>query len=81
TNPSIKHGLTENEVKKRLDKPGPHELQDGKNTSALLLFFALFKDFMVLVLLAATLFSGLLGEYVDAGGIIAIVFVSGRRGV
>ncbi|SPT92781.1 P-type calcium transport ATPase [Bacillus subtilis] len=35
---------------------------------------------MVLVLLAATLISGFLGEYVDAVAIIAIVFVNGILG-
>ncbi|WEZ01954.2 calcium-translocating P-type ATPase, SERCA-type [Bacillus subtilis] len=80
TNTSMKQGLTEKEVKKRLDKHGPNELQEGKKTSAFLLFFAQFKDFMVLVLLAATLISGFLGEYVDAVAIIAIVFVNGILG-
>lgn len=80
TNTSMKQGLTEKEVKKRLDKHGSNELQEGKKTSALLLFFAQFKDFMVLVLLAATLISGFLGEYVDAVAIIAIVFVNGILG-
>ncbi|MDK2598956.1 cation-transporting P-type ATPase [Bacillus stercoris] len=30
TNTSMKQGLTEKEVKKRLDKHGPNELQEGK---------------------------------------------------
>ncbi|MBT2573415.1 calcium-translocating P-type ATPase, SERCA-type [Bacillus sp. ISL-51] len=80
TNTSIKQGLTEKEVKKRLEKHGPNELQEGKRTSAIVLFFAQFKDFMVLVLLAATLISGFLGEYVDAIAIMAIVFVNGVLG-
>ncbi len=80
TNTSMKQGLTEKEVKKRLDKHGSNELQEGEKTSALLLFFAQFKDFMVLVLLAATLISGFLGEYVDAVAIVAIVFVNGILG-
>ncbi|MBT2624381.1 calcium-translocating P-type ATPase, SERCA-type [Bacillus sp. ISL-32] len=80
TNTSMKQGLTEKEVKKRLETHGPNELQEGKKTSALVLFFSQFKDFMVLVLLAATLISGFLGEYVDAIAIIAIVFVNGILG-
>ncbi len=35
---------------------------------------------MVLVLLAATLISGFLGEYIDAIAIIAIIFVNGILG-
>ncbi|MEI2355109.1 cation-translocating P-type ATPase [Mesobacillus zeae] len=73
-------GLTEKEVKTRLQKHGANMLEEGEKQSALLLFFSQFKDFMVLVLLAATLVSGLLGEVVDAVAIIAIVIVNGFLG-
>jgi Ca2+-transporting ATPase len=43
-------------------------------------FLEQFKDFMVVVLLAATLISGLLGEYIDAVAIIAIVIINGVLG-
>jgi Ca2+-transporting ATPase len=59
---------------------GLNELDEGEKQSALLLFFSQFKDFMVLVLLAATLISGLLGEYIDAIAIIAIVIINGFLG-
>ncbi len=36
-------------MKKRLEKHGPNELQEGKRTPAIAVFFAQFKDFMVLV--------------------------------
>lgn len=73
-------GLEKKEVQRRLKEYGYNELQEGEKQSALLLFFAQFKDFMVLVLLAATLISGLLGEYIDAIAIIAIVIVNGFLG-
>ncbi|MDR6124240.1 Ca2+-transporting ATPase [Bacillus sp. SLBN-46] len=73
-------GLSQEEVKKRIDQYGLNELQEGEKQSALLLFFSQFKDFMVLVLLAATLISGLLGEYIDAIAIIAIVIINGFLG-
>ncbi|WP_141431243.1 calcium-translocating P-type ATPase, SERCA-type [Bacillus sp. 03113] len=73
-------GLTEEEVRIRRKEFGYNELDEGEKQSALLLFFSQFKDFMVLVLLAATLISGLLGEYVDAIAIIAIVVVNGFLG-
>lgn len=79
-NTDIKAGLTENEVKKRRKQYGYNELKEGEKQSALLLFFSQFKDFMVLVLLAATLISGLLGEYIDAIAIIAIVVINGFLG-
>lgn len=73
-------GLSDDEVKARQKKYGYNELQEGEKQSLILLFFAQFKDFMVLVLLIATLISGLLGEYVDAIAIIAIVFLNGILG-
>ncbi|MFL6556212.1 MAG: HAD-IC family P-type ATPase, partial [Bacillus sp. (in: firmicutes)] len=73
-------GLSQEEVKKRIKLHGLNELDEGEKQSALLLFFSQFKDFMVLVLLAATLISGLLGEYIDAIAIIAIVIINGFLG-
>ncbi|MDP4172248.1 MAG: HAD-IC family P-type ATPase, partial [Bacillota bacterium] len=73
-------GLSMEEAKKRIQQYGYNELEEGEKQSALLLFFSQFKDFMVLVLLAATLISGLLGEYIDAIAIIAIVMINGFLG-
>ncbi|WP_251549097.1 calcium-transporting P-type ATPase, PMR1-type [Neobacillus muris] len=73
-------GLSLEEAVKRMKRYGSNELDEGEKQSALLLFFSQFKDFMVLVLLAATLISGLLGEYIDAIAIIAIVIINGFLG-
>lgn len=73
-------GLSRDEVKNRIKNNGYNELDEGEKQSALLLFFSQFKDFMVVVLLAATLISGLLGEYIDAIAIIAIVIINGFLG-
>lgn len=73
-------GLSQEEVNRRKSEHGLNELDEGEKQSALLLFFSQFKDFMVLVLLAATLISGLLGEYIDAIAIIAIVIINGFLG-
>ncbi|MCF6410507.1 calcium-translocating P-type ATPase, SERCA-type [Pseudalkalibacillus salsuginis] len=77
---SITTGLTEKEAKKRFAKDGPNELQQEERMSAIIVFLAQFKDFMVLVLLIATLISGILGEYMDAIAIMLIVFVNGILG-
>lgn len=77
---NVEKGLTKNEATKRLEQFGYNELQEAERPSALLLFFAQFKDFMVVVLLVATLISGLLGEYIDAIAIIAIVLINGVLG-
>ncbi|MCR2820780.1 cation-translocating P-type ATPase [Lederbergia panacisoli] len=79
-NTSIKKGLSEKAVDARRKRFGWNELSEGEKQSAILLFFSQFKDFMVLVLLGATLLSGLLGEYVDAIAIMAIVLINGLLG-
>ncbi|RBW67500.1 calcium-translocating P-type ATPase, SERCA-type [Bacillus taeanensis] len=73
-------GLLENIAKKRLEKHGYNALNEAEKTSPLLMFLAQFRDFMVMVLLAATLISGLLGEYIDAIAILLIVFLNGILG-
>ncbi|MFZ3587982.1 calcium-translocating P-type ATPase, SERCA-type [Bacillus sp. DJP31] len=73
-------GLSVKDVQDRLQKFGYNELQEAEKPNMFLLFLEQFKDFMVLVLLAATLVSGLLGEYIDAIAIIAIVIINACLG-
>lgn len=77
---NFKQGLSKEEVKRRIKQFGYNELDEGEKQSALILFFSQFKDFMIVVLLVATLISGLLGEYIDAIAIIAIVILNGVLG-
>jgi len=74
------HGLTDKEAKARLESIGPNVISEGAKVSPLVLFLEQFKDFMVLVLLGATLISGLLGEYLDAVTIMAIIVMNGILG-
>lgn len=76
----LEKGLTEKEAEKRVRQYGFNELEEAEKESALMLFLSQFKDFMTLVLLAATVISGFLGEYVDAVAIIAIVLINGFLG-
>ncbi len=73
-------GLTEEEVEQARTKSGLNELTEGKRISPIILFLNQFKDFMVVVLMGATLLSGLLGEYLDAVTIIAIILLNGVLG-
>ncbi|WP_166238128.1 calcium-translocating P-type ATPase, SERCA-type [Paenibacillus turpanensis] len=77
---SPEHGLDEEDTLKRREQFGPNELSEGARVSPLALFLNQFKDFMVLVLLGATLISGLLGEYLDAITIVAIILINGILG-
>src|SRR5690554_6511398 len=73
-------GLSTKEAKLRLQQVGMNQLEQAQRRSLLGLFIDQFKDFMIGVLLAATLISGLMGEYADALTIIAIVFVNAILG-
>jgi Ca2+-transporting ATPase len=73
-------GINHKKAAQRLTKHGPNQLVDHTSISAFTLLLNQFKDFMVLVLLAATLISGLLGEYTDAITIIAIVVLNAILG-
>jgi len=73
-------GLSEEEAVERRSKSGLNELSEGKKVSPLTLLLNQFKDFMVLVLMGATLISGLLGEYLDAITIIVIIVLNAVLG-
>ncbi|MFD1849111.1 calcium-translocating P-type ATPase, SERCA-type [Oceanobacillus bengalensis] len=73
-------GLSDKQVNERRKQYGQNELESGKHTPRWLIFLAQFQDFMVIVLLAATLIAGLLGEYIDAIAIMVIVLVNGFIG-
>lgn len=74
------HGLSAEEAAERKKKFGPNELEADKKPARWLLFLKQFQDFMVLVLLGATLIAGLLGEYIDAIAIMIIVLINGFIG-
>ena len=73
-------GLTDKDVNGRLRQNGHNVLTRKKKVSPIILFLHQFQDFMVLVLLGATLLSGVLGEYMDAIVIIGIVLVNAILG-
>ncbi|MUT66805.1 calcium-translocating P-type ATPase, SERCA-type [Paenibacillus sp. NEAU-GSW1] len=77
---SPEQGLSAAEAADRLANHGRNELAEGKRVSPIILFLNQFKDFMVLVLMGATLISGLLGEYLDAITIVAIIVINAVLG-
>ncbi|CAM3720565.1 calcium-translocating P-type ATPase, SERCA-type [Cohnella lubricantis] len=76
----IKGGIAPEEAERRLNEHGPNELAERQGESPIKLFINQFKDFMVLVLVGATVVSGLLGEMLDALTIIAIILINGVLG-
>lgn len=73
-------GLTNSEAKSRLNTYGYNELIEKETRNWWKQLVAQFQDFMVLILLVATLISALLGEYIDAGTILAIVIMNALLG-
>jgi Ca2+-transporting ATPase len=77
---SPEQGLSWEDARNRQEQVGRNELSEGKSISPIKLFLNQFKDFMVLVLLGATLISGLLGEYLDAITIVVIIVMNSVLG-
>ena len=73
-------GLGAGEAALRLEKYGPNSLKEKPKRSALAMFLDQFKDFMILVLIAAAVISGAIGEVLDTVIILAIVFLNAVMG-
>ena len=69
-------GLTEAEVARRLAAHGPNRTQAGRRTGPLAMLLGLFGNPLVLMLLAAAVVSGFLGDHVGAGIIVTLVLLS-----
>ncbi|NMB00980.1 MAG: calcium-translocating P-type ATPase, SERCA-type [Firmicutes bacterium] len=78
SNPRV--GLASREAKERLSRLGPNLLITKPPVSPWRIFLSQFQDFMVLVLLGTVFVSILLGEYLDATAIFAIVFLNALLG-
>jgi P-type Ca2+ transporter type 2C len=74
-------GLAAAEATRRLAETGPNELVEKPRPGFLALLLDQFKDFLILILIAAAVISIVLGEYIDAGAIILIVILNAIVGV
>lgn len=70
------NGITDMVAQTRLQEYGPNELQQAKKRSPFMMFVRQFMDVMILVLVAAALISGLIGDVKDTIVIIAIVILN-----
>jgi len=75
------HGLTNAEARARFERDGPNELKEKPRPGFLSLLLNQFKDFLILILIAAAILSVLLGEWIDAIVILAIVVLNSVIGV
>ena len=74
-------GLTEEEANKRLKENGLNKLKEAKKKSNLSLFLSQFNDFMIILLIIASIFSSLISylrheSYFDSIIIIVIVLIN-----
>ena len=73
-------GLSQKQAEKLLFEYGENRLESGKNISVLKIFGGQFKDLMIMILLASTVISVLMGEITEAIAIIVIVLLNAILG-
>jgi P-type Ca2+ transporter type 2C len=73
---SSENGLSSKVAEEKLQEFGPNELEEKAKKSPLVIFLNQFKDFMILVLIAAAVISGVVGDLSDTIIIIIIVILN-----
>ena len=73
---SSQQGLSAKDAEEKLIQIGPNELQEGKKKSIAAMLLAQFKDVMILILLAAAIISGFIGDLTDTIVILVIVLLN-----
>lgn len=76
----LQSGLADSEVKTRHQNYGPNRLSETQRKSPLSIFLNQFKDFMILLLMGASIISGFIGEIEDTLAILAIVGLNALLG-
>ena len=79
-NTDPKKGLDTNEVSRRLSKYGPNRLPQGRKRSLFAKFFAHFNNVLIYVLIAAGFTKLMMGVWIDAGIIFAVVVLNALLG-
>ncbi len=74
-------GLAAAEAARRLDLYGRNEIASAPGPTFLQLLLAQFNNFIIMLLIGAAAISGLLGEWIDAAAILAIVVLNATLGV
>lgn len=72
--------LTATEVKAHQEKFGPNELVEGKKKTTLQIFLEQYKDFLVIILIAAAIVSGFLGDAESAIVILIVITINAILG-
>jgi Ca2+-transporting ATPase len=75
------HGLTSEEAQKRIGEYGLNQLDEAPPPSFWKMLWDQFNNFVVIMLVVAAVISALLGEFVEAAAIMAIVVLNAALGV
>ena len=78
-NPAL--GLSSSEVRERRARSGENVIEEPPGRTVLAMFLGQFKNFMILILIAAAIVSGLIGEPKDALAIVVILVLNAAIGV
>jgi Ca2+-transporting ATPase len=73
-------GLSTIEAREKLKQTGPNELEEDKKKSVVRMLLSQFKDVMILILIAAAIISGFIGDFTDTVVIIMIVLLNAILG-
>ena len=74
-------GLTSAEAASRLEQFGPNALTEAPPPTFWMMLWEQFNNFVVIMLIVAALISGILGEWIEAAAIMAIVVLNAALGV
>lgn len=77
---SSEAGLTSDQADHSREKCGWNELTEGKKKSISQIFFERYKDFLVLILIASALISGILGDVESAAVIVIVITINAIYG-
>ena len=75
------NGLTSEEAKRRLEHYGPNQLTEAPRPTFLQMLWEQLNNFVVILLIVASVVSALLGDYIEAAAIMAIVVLNAILGI
>lgn len=77
---SSAQGLSNTEASERIRQNGPNSLKEKKKKSAFSIFISQFRDLMILILIAAAVLSGVMGDRIETIIILVIVLLNATVG-
>src|SRR5262245_37481731 len=75
------NGLSSEQAKRRLEHYGPNQLTEAPRPTFLQMLWEQLNNFVVILLIVASVISALLGDYVEAAAIMAIVGLNAVLGI